>query len=110
MANTFKNSISGSIGVTATTVYTTPAATSTTVIGMSIANTTTNNITVSATLTSVSQGKTVYLVKDATVPSGGTTVLIGGEQKVVMSASDYLQITSSTASSADVVVSVLEIS
>jgi hypothetical protein len=110
MANTFKNSISGSIGTSATTVYTAPAATSTTIIGMTIANTTANNITVSTTLTSVSQGKTVYLVKDATIPNGGMTTLIGGEQKVVLSASDYLQVTSSTASSADVIVSVLEIS
>ena len=110
MANTFKNSITGSIGVTGVTVYTCPSATSTTVIGMSVANVTSNNITVSTTLTSNSQGKTVYLVKDATIASGGTAVLVGGEQKVVMSALDTLTVTSSTASSADVVVSVLEIS
>jgi hypothetical protein len=110
MANTFKNSITGSIGTTGVTVYTCPASTSTTVIGMSVANVTSNNITVSTTITSNSQGKTVYLVKDALVTSGGTAVLVGGEQKVVMSALDTLTITSSTASSADVVVSVLEIS
>jgi hypothetical protein len=110
MANTFKNSITGSIGATGVVVYTCPAATSTTVIGMSVANVTSNNITVSTTLTSASQGKTVYLIKDATITSGGTSVLVGGEQKVVMSALDTLTVTSSAASSADVVVSVLEIS
>ena len=110
MANTFKNSITGSIGATGVVVYTCPAATSTTVIGMRVANVTSNNITVSTTLTSASQGKTVYLIKDATITSGGTTVLVGGEQKVVMSALDTLTVTSSAASSADVVVSVLEIS
>jgi hypothetical protein len=109
MANTFKNSITGSIGVTNTTVYTTPAATSTTVIGMSVANVNlTSNISVSATLTSGSS--TIYLVKNATVPVGGSIVLIGGEQKLVLTTGNYLSIQSSVASSADVIVSVLEIS
>ena len=110
MANVFKNSISGSIGTASTIIYTTPALTSTTVIGMSVANTTTSNISISATLTSTLQAKTVYIVKNATVPAGGSTVLVGGEQKIVLSATDYLAVASSVASSADIIVSVLEIS
>jgi len=110
MANTFKNSISGSIGTANTVVYTTPAATSTTVIGLSVANSSTNNINVSATLTSAGQAKTVYIVKNATIPTGGSIVLVGGEQKIAMSASDTISIVSSALSSADVIVSVLEIS
>lgn len=108
MANVFKNSITGSIGLTNTTVYTTPAATSTTVIGMSVANVASSNINVSATLTSGSS--TVFLVKNITVPVGGSAVLVGGEQKVVLTANNYLSVQSSIATSADVVVSVLEIS
>ena len=108
MANTFKNSITGSIGVTNTIVYTTPAATSTTVIGMSVANVAASNINVNATLTSGSS--TVFLVKNATVPVGGSIVLVGGEQKLVLTANNYLSVSSSLASSADVVTSVLEIS
>ena len=108
MANTFINSITGSIGTSNVNVYTVPAATSTTVIGMSVANVTSNNITVSTTLTSGSS--TVYLIKDATVVAGGATVLIGGDQKVVLTATNYLTVVSSAATSADVVISVLEIS
>jgi hypothetical protein len=110
MANTFKNSISGSIGTANTIVYQAPAATSTTVIGMSVANTNTNNINVSATLTSAGQAKTVYVVKNATIPVGGSVVFVGGEQKIAMSAGDYISVQSSLAASADVIVSVLEIS
>jgi hypothetical protein len=110
MANTFKNSISGSIGTANTIVYQAPAATSTTVIGMSVANTNTNNINVSATLTSAGQAKTVYVVKNATIPVGGSVVFVGGEQKIAMSAGDYISVQSSVAASADVIVSVLEIS
>jgi hypothetical protein len=110
MANTFKNSISGSIGTSNTIVYQAPAATSTTVIGMSVANTNSNNINVSATLTSAGQAKTVYVVKNATIPVGGSVVFVGGEQKIAMSAGDYISVQSSVAASADVIVSVLEIS
>jgi hypothetical protein len=108
MANIFKNSISGSIGVTNTKVYTTPTATSTTVIGMSIANVASSNISISATLTSGSS--TIYLAKNTTVPVGGSVVLVGSDQKVVMTAANYLSVQSSLASSADVIISVLEIS
>jgi hypothetical protein len=109
MANTFKNSITGSIGTTNTTVYTTPVATSATVIGVSVANVVTNNISVSVRLTDTSTSKTVYLVKDALLVPGGSAVLVGGEQKLVMEATDSLSVVSSVASSADVIVSVLEI-
>jgi len=108
MANIFKNSITGSIGTVGVIAYTVPAATSTTVIGMSVANVAASNISVSATLTSGSS--TVYLVKSATVPVGGSVVLVGGEQKLVLTAANYLSVVSSAATSADVVVSVLEIS
>lgn len=109
MANTFKNSITGSIGTTNTIVYSTPVATSATVIGVSVANVISNNISVSVRLTDTSTSKTVYLVKDALLVPGGSAVLVGGEQKLVMEATDSLAVVSSAANSADVIVSVLEI-
>ncbi len=109
MANTFKNSITGSIGTTNVNVYTTPAATSTTVIGVSVANVISQNISVSVKLTDSSLSKTVHLVKDALLVPGSSAVLVGGEQKLVMEANDYLTVISSAANSADVIVSVLEI-
>lgn len=108
MANIFKNSITGSIGTTNTIVYRVPNSTSTTVIGMNVANVVDNNITINATITSGSS--TVYLVKNSTIPVGGSIVLIGGDQKLVLTSNNYLSVSSSIASSADVVVSVLEIS
>jgi len=110
MANTFKNSISGSIGVTETTVYTTPALVTTTVIGVSVANVETSNITVSVKVYDTSALKNVFLVKDALIPPQANLVLVGGEQKVVLESLDYLTLESSIAASADVIVSVLEIS
>jgi hypothetical protein len=109
MANTFKNSITGSIGTTNTIVYTTPSQTSATVIGVSVANVVSNNISVSVRLTDTSTSKIVYLVKDALLVPGSSAVLVGGEQKLVMEATDNLSVVSSVASSVDVIVSVLEI-
>ena len=46
MANVFKNSVTGSIGTAGMIVYTAPTATTSTIIGLNIANTNSNNITV----------------------------------------------------------------
>jgi hypothetical protein len=56
-----------------------------------------------------SDGDNIYLIKAAPVPVGSSLVVVGGEQKVVMNASDVLKVTSNTASSADVALSILEI-
>ena len=109
MANTFKNSITGSIGTTGVKVYETPAGSSTTVIGVNVANVNSNNISVSVMMRDTSGNKTVYVVKDALIMPGSSTVLVGGEQKVVLEATDFISVTSSMANSADVIVSVLEI-
>lgn len=106
MANTFKNYFSKNVGTSAATVVT--ASTSTTIIGLSVANTTTSPITADAYLTS--GGTDYYLVKSATIPVGGSLVIVGGDQKTVLESGDALKIVSSASSSADVVCSVLEIS
>ena len=57
-----------------------------------------------------SANKSVYLVKDTLITPGSSAVLVGGEQKVVLEATDFLAVTSSVANSADVTVSALELS
>jgi hypothetical protein len=49
------------------------------------------------------------LIKEAPVPSGGSIVIIGGDQKVVLEVGDSIKIKSDTAASVDVVMSILEI-
>lgn len=108
MANTFKNYFSKDVGTSAASVYTGPSATATTIIGLTIANTTAANITVNVYITS--GGSDYYLVKGATVPVGGALVPVGGDQKVVIETGDVLKVVSSAAASADVTLSILEIS
>lgn len=109
MANTFKNSISASIGTTETTVYTATGVTAT-VIGVSVANRVQQNVNVDVRMYDASTSKNVVLCSGSLIPPGSNIVLVGGEQKVVLEASDYLTLRSNVASSADIVVSVLEIS
>lgn len=110
MANTFKNSISGSIGPTETIVYTTPSSATTTVIGISVANIGASNTYINVKVYDNSDSINAYLIKDALTPPGSNLVLVGGEQKVVLEPNDYLTLESTEPSSADVIVSVLEIS
>jgi len=108
MPNTFKNFATANVGTTNTDVYTAGAGVQSTVIGMTVANTTNNNINVNVQATVNAQ--TVFLVKGALVPPGGAIVPVGGDQKVVLEAGDKLSVQSDTATSADVLLSVLEIS
>ena len=108
MANVFKNQFSKDVGTSAATIYTGPSSTATTIIGMTVANTTSSTITVDVYITS--SAVDYYLVKGASVPVGGSLVPVGGDQKVVIETGDVLKVVSSAATSADVVVSLLEIS
>lgn len=107
MPNTFKNFFNKSVGTSPATTYTCPASTQTTIIGFSIANTSASPITCDAYITS--SAVDYFLVKTATVPVGGSLVIVGGDQKVVCEAADAVKVVTSAASSADVVVSLLEI-
>ena len=107
MANVFTSYMNKDVGTSAATVVTVGASTQTTLIGMSCANTTTSPVTVDAYITR--SAVNYYLVEGATVPVGGSLVIVGGDQKVVLITSDALKVVSSTASSIDVVTSVLNI-
>lgn len=107
MANTFTSYGNKSVGTSAATVVTIGASTQTTVIGMSCANTSVAPVTVDAYFTR--SAVNYYLVKGALVPVGSAIVLVGGDQKVVLTTGDVLKVVSSAASSIDVVTSVLNI-
>jgi hypothetical protein len=107
MANNFKSNLNKNVGTSAATIYTCPAATQTTLIGLSVANTSASPITTDAYITR--SAVDYYLIKTATVPVGGALVVVGGDQKVVLEVGDVLKVVNSAASSGDVVASYLEI-
>ena len=95
------------------TIYTGKSSTETTIIGMSIANITSSHITVDVKIESntsdTETNANVFVIKDAPIPVGGTLVPVGGDQKIVLQATDVLKVQSDTANSADTVLSILEI-
>ena len=108
MANTFKNRTLRAVGTTPTDVgAVVSASTQTTLIGMTVANITAGVISVTVTLGDGTN--TTNIVKTAPIPTGGSLVVLGGDQKVVLMTGDKITVTSNTASSADVIMSFLEI-
>ena len=110
MANAFKNKTHRQIGTTLTKIeaYDCPGSTETTIIGLTIANTSVSAIEVDATLNDGTND--FYIVKAAPVPVGASLVVIGGDQKVVLMPGDSVKVKSSAATSADAIMSILEIS
>ena len=108
MANTFKNRTLRAVGTSPVDVGAVVAAsTQTTLIGMTVANITSGVIAVTVTLGDGTN--TTNIVKTAPIPTGGSLVVLGGDQKVVLMTGDKITVTSDTASSADVIMSFLEI-
>ena len=109
MANAFKNKTQRQIGKSLTAIesYTVAGSTETTVIGLTIANTSASQILVDATLNDGSND--FYIVKAAPVPVGSSLVVIGGDQKVVLMPGDSIKVKSSAGTSADAIMSILEI-
>ena len=108
MANTFKVKTKKNIGTADSAVYTCPGSTQTTIIGMNLANTTSSAVTSDITLLNA-DGDSCKILKTAPISVGGALVAVGGDQKLVMEAGDIIQVKSSTASSVDVTLSILEI-
>lgn len=108
MANTFKSYVSSGIGTSNTTILTSTA--STTVIGCSMANITGNVIIASAFVQKSGGGGVAYIVKNAPIPSGGSMIVVGAEQKLVLEVGDAIKVSANTASSMDTIISTLEIS
>ena len=108
MANTFKNEVFNGSNTTASTdmnVYTVGSSTTTVVIGLVFANTTSSQITASIKLNA---GSIVYLAKNIPIPSGSSFEYMGGN-KIVMETGNSLIVQASAANSLDTVASIMEI-
>ena len=107
MASTFKNSVTGRIGTESRRGYIAPGSTTTTVIGLSLANISTSGVEANVFM-KVNTSFQAHMVKNAPIPVGGALGVIGGDQKVVLEAADEIRVTSSAADSVSAIVSVLE--
>ncbi len=105
----FKSKVTANIGTSgspSTVSATVSSGTTHTLVGLSLANTTAANITVSAKLVKADTSN-AFLVKDATVLPGGALAIVGGDQKVVLEAGDSITAYASAGTSADAIISYL---
>lgn len=111
MSNSFKNNGVAGIGISYVNVYSPPVSPSgvvATVIGLTVANIHTETVYIDAIL--AKPGGQFFIIKSAPVPVGGSLLLCGGDQKVVVQQGDSIRIKSNVAASVDAIVSYLELS
>ena len=109
MANNFKLKTKLGSNVAADAVqdvYTVPGATTSIIIGLTIANLTSNSVTVDVKIDRVSAND-VSIGLNLPIPSGSSLDALAG--KVVLQTTDVLKIQSDTANSVDIALSVMEI-
>ena len=107
MANTFKLKTKANVGVTTTAVYVVPSATTTVVIGVTLANTTGSSINVGIGINRGSADD-VKLMKSVPIPQGSSFEFMGGN-KIVLETTDTLVAESDVNSSLDVALTIMEI-
>ena len=111
MANTFKIDTKSSVsnagtGSASTNVVTAGGSATLVLLSCLVSNKTGTSAQVDVYLVT-NTGDDVYIIRNAPVPAGSSLEIISGS-KIIMEASDVLQVRSGTASALDVAVSYLE--
>jgi hypothetical protein len=106
MANFFKLKTKANVGVTTQNVYVVPSATTTTVIGITLANTSGSGIIFGVGITTAAADN-IKLLKNVPIPQGSSLEFMQGNI-VVLEASDTLTVNSDTNNSLDVALTIME--
>ena len=89
-------------------MYTCPANTQTVVLGLAIANKTTNAVTVQVQFTDTSASNATFqLLENVSIPASTTLETLAG-QKYILEAGDILKVKAGTGSAIDVVMGLME--
>ena len=108
MANTFKLKTKANVGVTTVGIYTAPAATTTVVIGITMANTAGSGVNVGVGITRAS-AEDIKLLKNAPLPQGSSLEFMAGNKVVLETTGDTLTVDSDTNNSIDAALTIMEI-
>ena len=107
MANTFKLKTKANVGIATQNIYVVPSATTTVVIGITLANTSGTGCLVGVGITRPSTDD-VKLLKNAPIPQGSSLEFMAGN-KVVLEAADTLTVDSDSNNSVDATLTIMEI-
>tara|TARA_B100000035_G_scaffold190675_1_gene162814 strand:- start:225 stop:554 length:330 start_codon:yes stop_codon:yes gene_type:complete len=106
MANNFKLKTKASVGVTTENIYVTPSNATTTIIGITLCNTSGSGINVGVGITRASSDD-VSILRNVPIPQGSTLEFMQGN-KLTIEGTDTLTVSSDTNSSLDVALTILE--
>ena len=106
MANNIKLKTKASVGVTTENIYVTPSNATTTIIGITLCNTSGSGINVGVGITRASSDD-VSILKNVPIPQGSTLEFMQGN-KLTIEGTDTLTVNSDTNSSLDVALTILE--
>ena len=107
MANTFKLKTKANVGIATQNIYVVPSATTTVVIGITLANTSGTGCLVGVGITRPSTDD-VKLLKNAPIPQGSSLEFMAGN-KVVLETADTITVDSDTNNSIDATLTIMEI-
>ena len=107
MANTFKLKTKANVGITTQNVYVVPSATTTVVIGITLAKVSGSGVIVGVGIKRQSSDD-VKVLKNVPIPQGSSLEFMSGN-KVVLEASDTLTVDSDSNNSVDATLTIMEI-
>jgi len=108
MATTFKNKVVKDIGTQKIIAISTNASTRSTIIGISLANTTKGAVSVSILVGDDASSEGFYL-KDVLLPPNGTLKPLGPAEKLILAPNNTLLLQSNKTDSVDAVLSYVDI-
>ena len=106
MANNFKLKTKASVGVTTVGIYTVPGATTTTILGITLANVSGSGINVTVGIART-VADDVSIIHNVPIPQGSSLEFMAGN-KVVLEPDDQVTVKSDVLNSLDVSLSILE--
>ncbi len=106
MANSFKLKTKANVGITTVAAYVVPANTTTTVIGITLANVSGSGVNVGVGVTRASADD-IKLLKNVPIAQGSSLEFMQGN-KIVLEATDTLTVNSDSNNSVDVALTILE--
>lgn len=108
MANTFKLKTKSNVGVATVGIYTVPPLTTTTVLGITLANVSGSGINVTVGIART-VADDVSIIRNVPIPQGSSLEFMAGN-KVVLEPQDEVNVKSDVLNSLDVSLSILEMS
>ena len=106
MANNFKLKTKASVGVTTVGIYTVPVSTTTTILGITLANVSGSGINVTVGIART-LADDVSIIRNVPIPQGSSLEFMQGN-KVVLEPDDVVTVKSDVLNSLDVSLSILE--